>query len=156
MCILSIYNLYFLLILSNSGNMFYTANLKCIITGDQCQYFLHKVHWDHSSYSKRSWSKGEGKKAQMIYTFAFEEKKKKNPNVKARKERTCIFYKHTAFWKGKLSPRIHTLSSALFYKEGNYKDWGITTCCFTSNHQFIGPVLFCTCWVNVPRHAPPP
>lgn len=72
------------------------------------------------------------------YIHLLLKRKKKNPNVKARKERTCIFYKHTAFWKGKLSPRIHTLSSALFYKEGNYKDWGITTCCFTSNHQFIG------------------
>lgn len=103
MCILSIYNLYFLLILSNSGNLFYTENLKCIVTGDQCQYFLHKVHWDHSSYSKRSWSKGEGKKAQMIYTFAFEEREKKKQTRMLRQEKK----EHVFFTNIQLSERAN-------------------------------------------------
>ena len=92
MCILSIYNLYFLLILNNSGKMFYTENLKCIITVDQCQYFLHKVHWDHSSYSKSSWSTGERNKTQMVYTFAFEEREKKKKRMLRQGKKEYVFF----------------------------------------------------------------
>lgn len=41
-----------------------------------------------------------------------------------------------------------TLSHHLILQSGAAKSEGISACCFTSNRQFIVPVLSCTCWVN--------
>lgn len=100
--------------------------------------------WDHSSYSKRQ----KSMKAEWSILV---------PNRKPRAVKTeeGVFPKRqvskTANW-AKDPPHSSLLN---FAKRGLTKAGGITTCCLTSNHQFIEPMLFCTCWVTAPHRTPP-
>lgn len=133
--------------------MFYIENFKLIVSADQCKCFLCVIG-TILPIARDSRVRGRSMKCEWG-AFVSEGKTHKN-NIKSRKEKVHIFAKKTAFLQYILTQRIHrTLCLLSFTKRRITKTGGITTCCFTSNHQFIGPMLFCTCWVNVPRHTLP-